>query len=402
MNTRAQTLVGHEKTPRGAALLLPMLDEMRGGSINLHLPNGIAVLCGDAHLVANLHVHDWAMLDRVITKGSIGFAESWMAGEWDTDHLADLLTLIVKNRAVLERAIHGDALRLVFHRLWHTLRANTRKGSRRNIEAHYDLGNDFYKLWLDESMTYSSAVYATPETSLTEAQHEKYRSILRRLDARPGQHILEVGCGWGGFAEIASLEFGCHVTGITLSPAQLAWAQARAERGGFAANVTLELRDYRDMTGEFDHVVSIEMIEAVGEKFWPTYFKKLHDCVALGGRVVIQGISIAHELFAHYRRDVDFIQRYIFPGGMLFSPQILTREAERANLKVVSDTPFGLDYARTLAEWMQRFNAAREHVLAQGFDERFIRMWQFYLAYCEAGFRAGSTNVHHFELVRST
>ncbi|MFT3736148.1 MAG: cyclopropane-fatty-acyl-phospholipid synthase family protein [Rhodocyclaceae bacterium] len=398
--TLQQSAALQTKWPRSAELVLNMLGSLRGGSVNLQLPDGSSQLVGDAHLVANLRVHDWAMFDAVLTRGSIGFGESFMAGEWETDHLAELLTLLARNRASLARAIHGDALRLVFHRLWHALRANTKKGSRRNIEAHYDLGNDFYRLWLDETMSYSSACYATSGTPLAEAQREKYRRILRELDAQPGQRILEVGCGWGGFAEVACTEFGCHVHGITLSPSQLAWAQQRAEQGGFASQVTLELRDYRDVEGQFDHVVSIEMIEAVGEKFWPTYFRKLHDCVAPGGKVVIQGISIANDLFAHYRRDVDFIQRYIFPGGMLFSPAVLQREACKAGLRVSNEHAFGLDYARTLAEWMQRFNAVRDEVLAQGFDERFIRMWQFYLAYCEAGFRAGSTDVHHFALVR--
>ncbi|GAB4059712.1 cyclopropane-fatty-acyl-phospholipid synthase family protein [Uliginosibacterium sediminicola] len=400
MNPRQQALTLSQKLPRGAELVLHMLDALRGGSVNIQLPDGNAVLCGDAHLAANLQVHDWAMFDRIISKGSIGFAESWMDGEWDSDHLADLLTLMGNNRAALTRAIHGDALRLIFHRFWHALRANTRAGSKRNIEAHYDLGNDFYALWLDETMTYSSACYNTPETDLAEAQREKYRRILRSLDAQPGQRILEVGCGWGGFAELACLEFGCHVHGITLSPSQLAWARQRAEDKGFAQQAVFELRDYRDLAGQFDHVVSIEMIEAVGEKFWPSYFRKLQACVAPTGRIVIQGISIANELFAHYRRDVDFIQRYIFPGGMLFSPQVLQREATAAGLRIVQSSAFGLDYARTLADWMRRFNARRDEVLAQGFDERFIRMWQFYLAYCEAGFRSGSTDVHHFTLVR--
>jgi cyclopropane-fatty-acyl-phospholipid synthase len=387
--------------PRAASLVLDMLERLEGGALHIELPDGGERRVGSGAQVASLRVRDWEVFERVLGKGSIGFAEGWMEGLWETDHLAALLTLMASNRAALERAIHGKALRLILHRLWHWLRPNTRAGSRKNIEAHYDLGNDFYKLWLDETMTYSSARFTAPDMPLQEAQREKYRRILQRLQPEPGQRILEVGCGWGGFAEVAATEFACRVHGLTLSPSQLAWARERAERGGFADRATFELRDYRDVSGQFDHVVSIEMIEAVGEQYWPTYFAKLHECVAPDGRIVIQGITIANYLFAHYRDDVDFIQRYIFPGGMLLSPQILTEHAQRAGLKLVGEEAFGLDYARTLADWMARFNKVRDAVMAQGFDERFVRMWQFYLAYCEAGFRAGSTDVHHFELVRA-
>jgi cyclopropane-fatty-acyl-phospholipid synthase len=387
--------------PRAASLVIGMLERLGGGALDIELPDGGKTQVGDGELVATLRVREWQVFERIIGKGSIGFAECWMEGLWETDRLAALLTLMASNRAALERAIHGNALRLILYRIWHSLRANTRSGSRKNIEAHYDLGNDFYRLWLDETMTYSSARFTSPDMPLEEAQREKYRHILRRLQPQSGQRILEVGCGWGGFAEVAATEFGCHVHGLTLSPSQLAWARQRAESGGFADRATFELRDYRDVSGQFDHVVSIEMIEAVGEQYWPTYFGKLHECVAPDGRIVIQGITIAHYLFAHYRNDVDFIQRYIFPGGMLLSPHILGEQAKRAGLKLVAQEAFGLDYARTLSDWMTRFNRVRDAVLAQGFDERFLRMWEFYLAYCEAGFRAGSTDVHHFELMRA-
>ncbi|MEC5386026.1 cyclopropane-fatty-acyl-phospholipid synthase family protein [Uliginosibacterium sp. H3] len=388
-------------TPRAARLVIDMLEKIAGGAVMLELPNGSRVQLGEGERVATLVVRDWQVFERIIGKGSIGFAECWMEGLWETDHLAPLLTLMASNREVLQQAIHGNILRLALYRVWHSLRANTRKGSRKNIEAHYDLGNDFYSLWLDETMTYSSARFTAPDMPLEDAQREKYRRILQRLQPRPGQRILEVGCGWGGFAEVAATEFGCHVHGLTLSPSQLAWARKRAEQGGFADRATFELRDYRDVSGQFDHVASIEMVEAVGEKYWPTYFRKLRECVAPGGRIVIQGITIAHGLFAHYRRDVDFIQRYIFPGGMLLSPAVLGEQARQAGLRLVGEDAFGLDYARTLSDWMARFNRVRDAVMAQGFDERFVRMWQFYLAYCEAGFRAGSTDVHHFELMHA-
>lgn len=387
--------------PSGAALVTRLLDQLRGGSLALHYPNGASTLLGEGGLVASLQVLDWEVFDRILAKGSIGFAEDYMAGRWQTDHLAPLLTLLASNRAQLARAIHGDALRLLGHRLWHMLRANTRKGSRRNIEAHYDLGNAFYALWLDETMTYSSALFAAGELSLAEAQRAKYRRILARLGAQPGQRILEIGCGWGGFAEVAATEYACHVHGITLSPSQLEWARRRAEQGGFADRVTLELRDYRDVQGRFDHIVSIEMIEAVGERFWPSYFARLHDSLVPGGRAVVQAITIADELFGHYRRDVDFIQRYIFPGGMLLAPEVVARQARRAGLRIVGDLAFGLDYAHTLALWHTRFNEVAAQVKDQGFPEHFLRMWRFYLAYCEAGFRAGSTDVHQYEFAHA-
>jgi len=286
--------------------------------------------------------------------------------------------------------------RLLSHRLQHLLRANTRSGSRRNIEAHYDLGNDFYALWLDPTMTYSAAVFASPDESLADAQLRKYRRILGELGVQPGQTLLEVGCGWGGFAEVAATEFGCKVLGITLSPSQLEFARARAQRGGYADRVDFELCDYRDVRGRYDHVVSIEMIEAVGERFWPTYFAQLSALLKPGGRCVVQAITIADALFARYRRGTDFIQRHVFPGGMLPSPGAVAKQAQRAGLDVVGDFAFGRDYARTLERWHQTFDAQAAAVRAQGFPERFLRMWRFYLAYCEAGFDTGDIDVHHY------
>ncbi|QSI77973.1 SAM-dependent methyltransferase [Niveibacterium microcysteis] len=382
--------------PGAANAVLKMLGAMRGGSLDITLPNSERVNVGEGHRVASLEIRDWGVFETLISKGSIGFAEDFVNGLWRTDNLAALLTLSAQNRDAMSRAIHGNALRLLGYKIWHSLRANTRKGARRNIEAHYDLGNDFYQLWLDETMTYSSALFAEPHQPLAEAQRAKYRRILEQLGAKPGQRILEVGCGWGGFAEIATLEYGCEVLGLTLSPAQLKFARERAERGGFGELAAFELCDYRDVRGHYDHIVSIEMYEAVGERFWPSYFQQLRDRVAPGGRVVIQAITIEDSLFGFYRKNPDFIQRYIFPGGMLASPERIRKQAAKAGLEVVDDLAFGLDYARTLAIWHERFNAVREQVAAQGFDERFMRLWQFYLAYCEAGFRAGSTDVHHY------
>lgn len=384
--------------PHASRLVLAMLDELQGGALAVLLPEGRWLRVGQGALVAQLRVHDHALFARVLAQGDIGLAESWMDGLWETDALPGLLIHLASNRAHLEKAMHGRVLSLLGHRLWHRLRANTRAGARRNIEAHYDLGNDFYALWLDDSMTYSSAVFESPDDSLEQAQQRKYRRILDRIGARPGQHILEIGCGWGGFAQIAATEYGCRVRGVTLSPAQLAHARARVERGGFDDRVDLRLCDYRDIDGQYDHIVSIEMIEAVGEQYWPTYFAQLSARLRPGGYCMVQAITISDALFERYRRGTDFIQRHVFPGGMLPAPSVVQQQARQAGLAVVEDYRFGQDYAGTLAGWLQRFEGVLPQVRALGYPERFIRLWRFYLAYCEAGFRADSLDVHHYLL----
>lgn len=406
MNTRSEchSLPLPTMTQRRAAatrLVLDMASGLRGGTVMFCLPDGDVVECGQGAPSLNCVIHDENVFERVLAHGDIGFAEGYMAGEWDSDSLGDLLTLLASNRDTLARALHGSMWRLIGHRLRHLLRSNTRKGSRRNIEAHYDLGNAFYCAWLDPTMSYSSARFASPDQSLQDAQLNKYRTLLQAMDVQPGQHLLEIGCGWGGLAEVATTEFGCRVTGLTLSPSQLAWARERAARGGFDDRAEFHLRDYRDERGQYDHIVSIEMIEAVGERFWPTYFSQLQACLKPGGRVGIQAITIADELFASYRRGTDFIQRYIFPGGMLPSPAIMRKQTDRSGLRIVDQQAFGLAYARTLVCWRDAFEARLAEVRAQGFDERFIRMWRFYLNYCEAGFRAGSTDVYHYVLAHA-
>lgn len=384
------------RLPRATRLALEIFDRLDGGALAIELPDGTHLRAGHGPLVAHLRVRDHAVFDETLARGDIGFGESWMDGLWDTEDLTGLLTLLSRNRVRIGEAIYGRMFRMLGHRIAHLLRANTRAGSRRNIEAHYDLGNDFYALWLDPSMTYSAAVFDSPTESLHDAQLRKYRRILGELGVQPGQTLLEVGCGWGGFAEVAATEFGCRVLCITLSPSQLAYARARAERGGFADRVDFALCDYRDVRGQYDHVVSIEMIEAVGERFWPTYFAQLSARLKPGGRCVVQAITIADALFGRYRRGTDFIQRHVFPGGMLPSPAEVGRQAQDAGLAVVGDFAFGRDYARTLAHWHTRFEAQWPAIKAQGFDERFRRMWRFYLAYCEAGFETGDIDVHHY------
>lgn len=383
---------------RATRLVLGLLDSLEGGALEVRLAGGLTRLVGRGPCMAHLTVEDESVFDEILAKGDIGFAETWMAGAWQTSDLPALLGLLAKNRETLRKAIHGRVWRLLGQRLIHLLRANTRAGAKRNIEAHYDLGNDFYRLWLDPGMTYSSALELAPGEALEEAQRRKYRRILQRIDAQPGQLILEIGCGWGGFAEIATQEFGCRVLGLTLSREQLAWARERAAHGGWADRAHFELCDYRDVRGQYDHIVSIEMLEAVGERFWPGYFAQLRERLKPGGSALVQSITIADELFAAYRKGTDFIQRHVFPGGMLPSPAVVRRKAAGAGLAVTGELAFGLDYAETLVRWRHAFEAALPQVRGLGYDERFVRLWRFYLAYCEAGFRAGSVDVRQFQL----
>lgn len=388
--------------PRSAAALLKMLENIRHGRLDLRLPDGAHCCFGDDRDGPHAHIEisDWRLFDEVLARGDIGLAESYIAGGWDSPNLAALLTLLAGNREALSSAVYGQWWRLLAARLRHLVRDNSRAGSRRNIMAHYDLGNDFYGIWLDATMSYSSALYeGNAARPLEQAQLAKYRRILRRLDTSPGQRILEIGCGWGGFAEVAAREAGVEVVGVTLSPAQLEYARARMRRGGLDGQVKLLLRDYRDLGGEqFDHIVSIEMFEAVGERWWPSYFDALRRLLKPDGRAVVQSITIRDELFARYRRGTDFIQQHVFPGGMLPSPSVFAGQVRRAGLTLADSHAFGPDYARTLAAWAAAVEQRWTDVAALGFDERFHRIWRFYLAYCEAGFHSGCTDVMQFEL----
>jgi len=391
---------------RARRVFTELLGGLGAGGVRVTFPEGHTQNFGRGAPVAHLVIHDESVFGHTLAYGDIGFAQCWMDGRWSVDHLAALLTLLAQEREAIARGLHGHVLYLIGHKLWTVFRANTRRGARKNIEAHYDLGNDFYQLWLDPTMTYSSALFggdaadsAAPD--LEDAQRNKVRRMLERAGVQRGDRVLEIGCGWGGLAEIAATEFGAHVHGITLSPAQLAFAQQRAQRGGWADRATFELRDYRDVTETFDRVVSCEMFEAVGEAYWPSYFSQVAKCLKPGGRAVVQTITIRDDLFPAYRKGTDFIQRYIFPGGKLPPPEVFTALAQKAGLRVDGDLAFGRDYARTLAEWDRRFVAVHDTVLGMGYDERFCRMWRFYLAYCDAGFTAGSIDVHQFELVHA-
>lgn len=350
---------------------------------------------------AMLEIYDMRLVSRMLRGGDLGFAESYMAGEWDTPDLAALLRLGCLNDDTVSGALSKSWMANLLGRLRHARRANTRRGSRRNIAAHYDLGNDFYRLWLDETMTYSSAVFADMSEPIVPAQQRKYRRLAKKLDLQPDDRVLEIGCGWGGFAEIAAAEFGCRVVGLTLSREQAAHARTRMTRLGVADAVDIRLQDYRDVTSTFDKIVSIEMFEAVGERHWPAFFKALNDRLVLGGRAALQIITIDDDKFAGYRRNPDFIQRYIFPGGMLPSPEAFDAAAKRGGFDVRDAYFFGTSYAESLRRWDHAFRENWPEIAKVGFDERFRRMWHYYLRYCEVGFDHGTIDVGQFLLERS-
>ena len=385
-------LRGSERLARDTCIVFDLLENLQGGLLEIRLPDGSTSLFGDGEHGVTLHVHDETMFSRVLARGDIGLAEAYLDGLWETPDLTALLTLLANNRAVLKKALYGSWRQLLAARVRHWLNRNNRAGSRRNIMAHYDLGNDFYRLWLDPTMSYSAAIYRDGQAdSLASAQHAKYQRILQRLQAKPGERVLEIGCGWGGFAELA-VQSGLQLTGLTLSPAQLDWAKQRVPQAD------LRLQDYRDTAEQFDQVVSIEMFEAVGERWWPSYFQTVAKALKPGGKAVIQSITIGDDLFPAYRKGTDFIQQDIFPGGMLPSRSAFRRAAAKAGLVVQQEYAFGLDYARTLAEWRHAFETNWPQIQQLGFDETFRRLWRLYLCYCEAGFKAGNIDVVQFEL----
>lgn len=392
------------RVPRSGRFMLRLLARLQHGRLDLVVPGGqtfsfTGELPGPD---AVLEIRDWGVFDAVMRSGDVGFAETYLDDRWQTPDLYSLLLLAASNRRVLELALYGKWWGGLIYRLRHLLRANTREGARRNIHAHYDLGNDFYRAWLDPTMTYSAALFeGDADRSLEQAQIAKYERILRRLDVRRGASILELGCGWGGFAEYAVRTRGCRVRGITLSNEQLLFARQRVEGTDLAQSMEFSLTDYRDVGGSFDHVVSIEMFEAVGERYWPGYFESIRERLKPHGSALVQTITIADELFARYRLSTDFIQQYIFPGGMLPGPAVFRKLARKARLQVTDEHAFGPDYAETLRRWRNRYATVRHNLRSSGFDERFERLWNFYLAYCEAGFRLATTDVFQFELRRA-
>ena len=383
-------------------LFLATLERISAGHLQLQLPSGEQMLFGDAREEpsARLVLKDWRACRRILAHGDIGFAEALRDGWVDSPDLASLIRLAIRNQAQLDSAIRGSVLARAWHWLRLLLDRNTRRGSRRNIEAHYDLGNDFYGQWLDESWSYSSALFdGNFQVSLEAAQARKYQRVIDRLALKAGMRVLEIGCGWGGFAEVAASQ-GISVHGITLSPSQLRFARDRIRARELEHLVTLELRDYRDLTGQYDAVVSIEMFEAVGEAFWPGWFRLLAKVLRPQARAMVQTITIGEAEFDAYRSSSDFIRAFIFPGGMLPSPERFRSAALNAGLAVQSQFSFGKDYAETLRRWRGAFEHKLGAIRALGFDEAFVRVWRLYLTYCEAGFDEGRTDVMHFELAR--
>ena len=377
--------------PARARMVLSAATGMARGSLRIRTPDGQAFLVRgkapgpDAELI----LHNWRLPDRAFSGGTIGVAESYVDGDWDSPDVTTFLELFVVNTEAGEKVAGGASwLLTAVQRLRHWLNENTRTGSKRNISAHYDLGNTFYKHWLDPSMTYSSALFATGANDLESAQAAKYRALARDTGIGPGDHVLEIGCGWGGFAEFAAKEIGCKITGLTISKEQHAFATERIARAGLSDKVEIKLQDYRDESGKYDRIASIEMFEAVGEKYWPIFFGKVKDCLKAGGTAGMQIITINEAAFKLYRKRPDFIQRYVFPGGMLPTPALLKSLGAAHGLSHLRERVFAQDYARTLAEWRGRFWQSWEKIVPLGFDERFKKLWEFYLHYCEAGFRA--------------
>ncbi len=379
-----------------------ILLKLKAGSLTAILPDGrrLRFRGGEPGGDAIIQIRDFGLARRIVANGALGAAEAFLEGMWDSPNITAFLELFARNREALQTRLKGFPLARFGARLYHAARHNSKSGSKRNIEFHYDLGNAFYRRWLDGTMTYSSARFAHAEQTLAEAQINKYRLLAERIGLRPEHHLLEIGSGWGGFAEYAASEIGCRVTGITLSKEQLAFARERMADKGLSHRVEIRYQDYRDVSEKFDRIASIEMFEAVGESYWPTYFQKLRDCLKPGGVAGLQIITIGDTTFPSYRKSVDFIQRYIFPGGMLPSPTALKQQVAAAGLTWSGSLDFGLDYAETLRQWHQRFIAAWPEIQPLGFDERFRRMWEYYLAYCEAGFRTGHVDVTQLTLTR--
>lgn len=377
--------------PAKARMVLSAASKLAYGSLKVTMPDGRKVLLGgkgpgpQAEIVLN----NWKLPRRAYVGGTIGLAESYVDGDWHSPDVASFLELFVINVEAGEKVAGGSGwITNAIQRFRHWLNANSRQGSKRNISAHYDLGNEFYGRWLDPSMTYSSALFSTGANDLESGQAAKYRALAKDTGIGPGDHVLEIGCGWGGFAEFAAREIGCRVTGLTISQEQFAFTRERIAKAGLSDKVEIKLQDYRDETGKYDRIASIEMFEAVGEKYWPTFFGKMKSSLKEGGTAGLQIITINEAAYKTYRSRPDFIQRYVFPGGMLPTPALLKSLGADQGLTYLRDRIFPQDYARTLAEWRQRFWASWDKIVPLGFDERFKRLWEFYLYYCEAGFRA--------------
>jgi cyclopropane-fatty-acyl-phospholipid synthase len=362
------------------------------GSLQVIYPSGKAQVIGSGEPRAEVTIKHWGAISALVSKGDVGWGEAYLEGLWDSPDIEALARFTIDNAAAFEAELSANPLKRLFlifsDRI---IRRNNRKGSVRNITAHYDVGDDFYRLWLDETMTYSSALFSNASDDLATAQKRKYQRLLD-ITATAGKKTLEIGCGWGGFAELA-VEAGRDLTAITISPRQHHYATQRLKN-----EADIQLKDYRDIKGKFDSIVSIEMIEAVGEQYWPRYFKTIKDCLADHGKAAIQAIVVEDSYFPIYRSRSDFIRQHVFPGGMLLSPQKIQESAENAGLKVDGLFRFGKDYAKTLRLWLDKFEASLSEIHDLGYDDRFVRVWRYYLAICAATFSSGRTDVMQIEL----
>ncbi|GAA0781460.1 class I SAM-dependent methyltransferase [Roseibium denhamense] len=388
--------------PRIAKMAASLAVKIRYGQLDITFPDGrnFRILGTEPGPAGVLKIHDWRFFKMVVKSGDVGVGEAFMAGYWSSPDVTTFLEVFCLNQESTMEALQGQPLTRLLLSVRHWLNRNTKKGSKRNISAHYDLGNAFYQEWLDPSMTYSSAVYSNETNDLEQAQRQKYELLARQTGIEPGHSVLEIGCGWGGFAEYVAKNVGANVRALTISREQFEYAQERIFKAGLNEKVDVVFQDYRDEKGIYDRIASIEMFEAVGEKYWATYFRQVAQCLKPGGKAGLQIITIQDTMFDDYRRGTDFIQRYIFPGGMLPPPGKLAELGKSIGLDLAEQTIFGQDYARTLSEWRQRFRQAWPNIRPLGFDERFKRLWEFYLHYCEAGFRAGNIDVRQMVYVK--
>ena len=384
----------------------PVFEKLRGiakGRLDIVLPDGRRFRAEGAApgYVAEVHVHNGDVFARTIREGDMGFCEAYMDGWWSTPDLMAFMDFVHDDAENVYDGFPGQFLVRAYERLRFWLQSNSKRQAKKNISYHYDLGNDFYALWLDETMTYSSAKFETGQESLEKAQTQKYASMVDQMGAQPGDHVLEIGCGWGGFAEYAARERGLRVTCLTISKEQFKYARERIEKAGLSDKVTFKLQDYRDETGSYDGIASIEMFEAVGQKYWPVYFDTVKKCLKPGKSATLQIITVADRRWEVYQQRPDFIQKYIFPGGMLPSPKALRAAVEGAGLSVARSIEFGKSYDLTLRRWHETFNAKWEQVRALGFDDRFRRMWNFYLTSCAATFDSGNCDVTQITVTRA-
>jgi len=390
------SLDGQSNLPRYFGATFAIASKLKYGRLDFYLPDArvFRVEAPNPGPVAEIRVHNPDVFARLIREGDLGFSDAYLEGWWSTPDLQVFMDAMHAGNEELYSSFPGIVFIRAYERARNWLNSNSKRQAKKNISYHYDLGNDFYSLWLDDTMTYSSAIFESGQESLENAQILKYQSMVDQLDATPGDHVLEIGCGWGGFAEYAAKERGLKVTGLTISKEQYDYAVDRMARAGLSDRVEIKLQDYRDERGIYDGIASIEMFEAVGEKYWPTYFNAVRNRLKPGRKATLQIITIEDQRFDAYRKGVDFIQKYIFPGGMLPSPSVLRSEVEKAGLRVMKSIEFGESYSQTLRRWHDTFNDRWEDVVSlRGFDDRFRRMWNFYLTSCAAGFHAGNIDV---------